>query len=796
MHMFYDTMHDNFGRSVTQVYDTLLSGAQRSRSARRRSKRFRARFLLRENGPALAQHTAETLLFFFLCLSECFRLPPPFAACALAACLLCGRGLFFPVSGILLSLGLRLLWGAEADLWQYIGLGLLLLLRLRPPRTVAAASAYTACALSLRLFSHILYPTTQEAVILCTVSLLVGVLCTPAVCQAMQLMEQRQARLRVDDLLCTAVLAMVVISGAGRVAIAQINLGFVLSGLAVLTAAAVGGCMAAVCTGLLGGVALALCGHTDGYVVCFTFSGVVCGLFYGRKRGVLGGVYLLCILFTSYAIRFRLDAAFTGAALLATVLFLMLPEKRITQVYTLARTLSPDAADNEAAYAQHMRAQWMGSISALAQRLPEVRLAQPEEAEALEDIVARLCEGCDRMPRCWQEEAESTRETLRRYFSEGDPTARMESCPRRDAWPALALESERARQQRLLRCAYAQREREATRTHLSAIAQAMNRISREGSLCDHDDELLRGEAEYVMRRLRVVGKILYALRVSRHIRVALRYEPTLTRETQIDRFCAALSQALGTPLHIAQRSKDIVLLEETAPMTVESYHLSASAGDGNGENGDSVLVRTASGGIEIAMLSDGMGHGSQAHTESRQTLELLSLCLDAGYTVTAALDAINCVMLGSTDGEQYATVDLCVADLWQNTATLNKLGACPSLLISGAALRTLESSALPLGILPSVEASGHTFAFGDGDMLLQFTDGLSDACGGLKALERQVELLMRDRLHLSPEAVCTALMSAAMRRCGGVPQDDMTVLCTLFRKRQAKRRERVSPPAC
>ena len=156
----------------------------------------------------------------------------------------------------------------------------------------------------------------------------------------------------------------------------------------------------------------------------------------------------------------------------------------------------------------------------------------------------------------------------------------------------------------------------------------------------------------------------------------------------------------------------------------------------------------------------------------------------------AALDAINSVMLNCTDGEQYATVDLCVADLWQCTATLDKLGACASLLISGNTLRVLESSALPLGILPEVQASSHTFAFGDGDMLIQFTDGLSDACGGMQALERQAELILHDQLHRSPEAVCTALLSAAMRRSGGVPPDDMTVLCTLFKKRGGRRRDR------
>ena len=189
------------------------------------------------------------------------------------------------------------------------------------------------------------------------------------------------------------------------------------------------------------------------------------------------------------------------------------------------------------------------------------------------------------------------------------------------------------------------------------------------------------------------------------------------------------------------------------------------------------------------MLSDGMGHGGQAHEESEKTLELLSLCLDSGYDVPQALSAINCIMLSSTDGEQYATVDLCVSDLWQGKVTLDKLGACPSMVICGDTLRVLESSALPLGILPAVQSSTHSFAVDENDMVIQFTDGLADACGGMRALEGQVQLFMRDRLHRSPETLCTALMSAAMRRCGGVPQDDMTVCCTLFKRRKGRQRD-------
>ena len=201
--------------------------------------------------------------------------------------------------------------------------------------------------------------------------------------------------------------------------------------------------------------------------------------------------HLLCSAFSSYAIHFTLDEPFIAAALVSAVLFFVLPERFITAVYTAARSFSPDAANNEAAYAQHTRAQWVGSLSALAQKLPEVHMPQQPEDESPEDIMTRMCDGCDRMPLCWHENAAATRAAMGQYFLQGDPSARMEDCPRRDAWPVLALENERTQQQRMQQYAFAQREREATRTHLTAIAQAMARITREGGRCDTDDDRLR-----------------------------------------------------------------------------------------------------------------------------------------------------------------------------------------------------------------------------------------------------------------------------------------------------------------
>ena len=751
------------------------------RSVRKSTLRGRARFLFFENAPTFAVRLAQILVFFFLSLSSCFELPSPFAACAVGAYVLAGNSLLWPSIGLLASLSLRFFWQVDPDVWQYIGCFILMLLSLRPPRSITAISVAVTTALSLRIFSLIFSPSTQKDMVLCLVSLLAGALCTPAFCHVVMLTQRRLSRMGLDDLLCCLVLCAVLLSGAGRVVIGIINVGFVISGCAILLCAAVGGCTAAVAAGLVCGLSLAICGHADGYVVCFAFSGIVCGLLYGHKRTLLCLVYILCSTFTSYAVHFSLDIPYLCAAVVSSVLLLFFPQRIISSAFLLSRRLSPDATDNENAYAQHMRAQWSSNLLQLSHLLPQVHSPQIDPQERIDDIMERLCAGCDRMPICWNENLDKTVPTLCAYFVDSNRSSTLNDCPRLNAWPALALGFERSDQQALLRNAYANREREATRTHLSAIAQAMTRLSLDSQQCDRDDDALLGEATYLLRQMRITGRIVYALRVAQHITIALRYEPPVTRQKQIERYLNELSARLNRPLRIMQRSKDMILIEEAPELSIECFHLSASSGDGHSENGDSILLRTGRGGIEVCMLSDGMGHGEQAHEESEKTLQLIHLCLDSGYSVEDALRAINCIMLSATDGEQYATVDLCMCNLWNEQATLYKLGACPSILLSGDSMRTLQSSALPLGILPEIEASTHTFSVADGDLLIQFSDGLTDALGGLHALEGQISLLARDKLQKSPETVCTALMSAAMRRCGGVPPDDMTILCTRFK---------------
>ena len=248
---------------------------------------------------------------------------------------------------------------------------------------------------------------------------------------------------------------------------------------------------------------------------------------------------------------------------------------------------------------------------------------------------------------------------------------------------------------------------------------------------------------------------------------------------------------LGVPLSVTEQQGDRIILEEVPPLKTETGMATACAVSPEKkrrmgrkpDNGDAVLTRLLPGGRQLLTLSDGMGHGTGAQEESRKTLELLSLCLEAGYTRSQSMTAVNGAMLSATGGEKFATVDLCVIDLWTGEAAMNKLGACASYMVQGQKIHTVEGSALPLGIIEHVVPMEHRFALGEGDVLLLMSDGVTDAFPE----EQDLLAALRRCREYAPQRLADTLLREALMQRDGLPPDDMTVLCARVRERGGKK---------
>ena len=256
-------------------------------------------------------------------------------------------------------------------------------------------------------------------------------------------------------------------------------------------------------------------------------------------------------------------------------------------------------------------------------------------------------------------------------------------------------------------------------------------------------------------------------------------------DEQAAELCGVTSRCLGKPMTIAERERAHVRLTELPLMMVEAGAASACIAGGD-VCGDTFFLGQLQDGRFVAALSDGMGHGDKAALESRQAVELLRMCLDAGYDRAQTLTAVNGMMLLAGQGERFTTVDLFLLDLWTGKASLDKLGAAGSYLMQEDGLSLLSGDALPLGILENVESGEKLLHLRQGDTLILLSDGVEDAYETRQVLEN----VIRDALTLSTAQESANAILAGAQSGDTAPADDQTVLVLrLVRARENARIE-------
>lgn len=737
--------------------------------------------------------------FFLLSIAQCFSVPAPYALCCLIALIYEGirpRGAWL---GLAIGLGCRLLWGIDPDLGQYAACLLCLpLVRFRP-QGKGMQRLLTLLLLLARALPGALRAASAQRLILYGAGLAMGLAALPALRRAARLLQERRKELTGDDLLCLLLPGLLLLTGAARLSLAGLNIGYMLSVFASLLLSWMLGGKTGVCAGLCCGLALMTGGLSALYLVNLTFGALLAGLLQGKPRPLASLGYLLASLAAAYlsAMNFYPPLFFSAAA--GALAFSLLPERALRRLSRLVRRLAW-SRPQENVYTRMRMQRWVRAIDSIAAALPRPQPPAAEEMGESEAVSERLCQECDRLPICWRDQYEQTkagmealarRETgdegyldiINHYFS---------ACARISRIPGILEELDEKRRAAVQRALCADYERDMLQTHLTALSQAAQRISLEGGLDDEEESDWLALVEEALQSLRFPGRAAFAKRVDGRMLICLQYEPLSLRPTANDGLARHIGVRLGLKLQITEQAGGRILLEEEPPLRILTGMATACAVSPERkrqarkpmDNGDAVLVEPLSGGRVLLALSDGMGHGAGAQHESRKTLELLSLCMEAGYTRAQAMTAVNGSMLSATGGEKFATVDLCLVDLWSGEAAMNKLGACASLLAQGQKIQWIEGEALPLGIIEHVVPMEHRFSLGEGDLLLLMSDGVMDAF----ADDEDVAAVLRQYRGDTPQHIADAILREALTQRDGLPPDDMTVLCAWVYQPNAERK--------
>lgn len=643
---------------------------------------------------------------------------------------------------------------------------------------------FTAAAMLPTAVVSFFRPTAAE-MMLGWASVPLSALAAPVMARAVQCLKSGQRMSALEERLAVGFLAALCLCGGARMLLLGLNVGALLSAALVNAAALVLGVGAGALGGMLAGVMLAMQGLPLEIGVALAMGGFLCGIaqMLGDRRVGCGafavGAYLPLLLCGARGLG-------VGTAVLVSALSIgLLPRKHWESLQTFLRRFMENEPAPGDAYAASALAAWEKTVAAMACAVPSPCAGEAERTGAWWE--EKLCQGCPECELCGclltelgKEKAETVWEHRfadERIWQDALEHLRGMGCKRLyylvDAMNALRREDEAAR----IVTRHAVMQRDMLVTHLTAMSGAARRFAALSSGETWWDHMAAKRISRALAERAVPMSLSYVRRVQGHAQAALELHAITGARRQAEEICPLLSSVLETPMQLSSLDGDRILLTERPLLRVETGRADAAAENGE-VCGDTAWAGLLADGRFLAALSDGMGHGPRAALSSRQTVELLRLCLDAGYTRIQALTAVNGMMLLGGNGERFATADVLTIDLWKGNTALYKLGAAATWIMCRGELSRVVGDALPLGILEEISQEGTTYRLTSGDAVILLTDGVEDAFSSMQELETAVRTALTS---LSPQRAAESLLASALDAGGGQRRDDQSALVVYIR---------------
>lgn len=721
----------------------------------------------------------QVLPGFLLSFAEVMGIPSGLYASWMAALAVMGASPLLPACGCGLALVMRLVWGLPLQLEMLATVAVMLIAPVVLfQRGTWAMMGWTAMALLPTAGVAIFTGTAADGLrgVACVA---VSALSAPVMLRGIRAVTSGKTIDGMEGRVALGYTVGMLLCGGARMLLGC-NIGMLGAAGITLCMGLYLGAAAGAVSGMAAGLVLALQGLPVNLSVALGVGGFLAGMVQGMGRR-----WLTCLCFALGCALTMLAAGASAqgglmAVLVASLVMALLgrtPAEAVQQFFRRFLGMRPSAGD---AYAAQALANWEKTVEAMARAVPSP--VEEEEERTGGWWKEHLCGAClddATCPCMLAEKAVLQAEAVWAMRKENDEQwqsalekLRGLGCGRLyQLWQGMdALREADAAQ-----CRQAQKacyQRDMLVTHMEAMAGAARRFSQLSAGESWWDDASARQLRKKLSELAYPATLIFARRVQGHAQVAFELHRSADAEDQAEELRLLAAQTLDVPLSVSRVEDERVLLAETPLWRVESG-MAACGVNGSRENGDTYWLGALGDGRYLAALSDGMGHGKQARKESGQTVTLLRLCLEAGYTRAQTLTAVNGMMLLASRGERFSTVDLLTIDLWTGHATLDKLGAASSRMLRGRSMTELSGDALPLGILETVESRTSMLRLHDGDELVLMSDGVEDAFAEKSALDEAI----RDALSESTaQGGAEALLRTAREAASTGRKDDMSVV--------------------
>lgn len=438
------------------------------------------------------------------------------------------------------------------------------------------------------------------------------------------------------------------------------------------------------------------------------------------------------------------------------------------------------------------------SFSSLGEALS--RLSDKEEAINSSDIATvfdkaaeKVCCKCKRADICWNKEFNTTYKNFFRVMETVDKKGSAEEADlnahfgsKCGSIPRLTAELNNQLNIYRINSAWKKRlgeSREVVSEQIVGVSKIINELAREINEDINYDSLTASELKV---RIESRGVRVKDINVIRNREGKLKIEMRI-RETDYNTrgrgvIRAAAENITGNKVDIYKIREDgesvMIMIDESEQYEIEQGYASVGASE---ESGDNFRCIMPGGGKFVITLSDGMGTGKRAASESQAIVELLDSFMRAGFDKRVAVKLINSIMVLKSANETFATLDMCIIDLHTGEVEFIKTGAEPSFIKQNGKVETVRSASLPVGLMPEMEVETFARHLREGDTIVMVTDGVETKVGGNKWIKG----FMEGVCETSANDLAARLLDKAIEENNGAVSDDMTVISLKLRKKSA-----------
>lgn len=318
--------------------------------------------------------------------------------------------------------------------------------------------------------------------------------------------------------------------------------------------------------------------------------------------------------------------------------------------------------------------------------------------------------------------------------------------------------------------------------HLQEMAQIMTQLAQESRRCVPMGERRFKQISHALREVDIQLKNLYLIENEAcRMEVSLTMRSVRKNNLSSDEIGDLLSVLLNMRLVSAHDNAFFVGEDWQTFYYVEEarFHVLTGVAKAVKEtekiSGDNyAFFHTEMGNLTV-VLSDGMGSGDKACSDSTMVVELMQKFLEAGFQMDIAIQMINSALLTGEENSNMSTLDLCSMDLYSGECRFVKVGSASSYIKRQHLVDRISSGNLPLGVFqkPDMEAVGRTLI--DGDYIVMVSDGVLDALSQGIGEDMLSEIIGSTNLE-NPGEMANAILNFCIHQCRGRIRDDMTVL--------------------